>query len=413
MTASELYRKLLYRGHTELSTLLEESPVNYSLYQFLREVKPPHQINISMTNILNEAYYLCIRASRDLTPGDHFYERYVAEEKAWTGSKMATELIFCIAIIILKMQKKLSPSLDCLVKSMISCYGTGVFEKEINDFLHLHKEKGEEWDSDFTPQPVPVGELPRYRDAEPKSLIDALVYGDKRKGNPWRVVTRNYSQTYILDFLRCYHTIDDQRTLLERIQESASTEERLAMEGFYTETRELIEMGEYLPRMIQKINPSNDRSSELAIAYQQIELLKCQIDDLKQQYTTRLSEQSAEFDRRLARMEVQYKSELAANKAEQSIIAQDNISTQPSFTIAEMVDHAKSQCSRENADIVISMLYRLSAKHGFTNEATLGLIDGIIPVIEQRNPLHQTIDIPSVGQLNLNPQTVNNNHQPE
>lgn len=413
MTASELYRKLLYRGHTELSTLLEESPVNYSLYQFLREVKPTHQINISMTNILNEAYYLCIRASRDLTPGDHFYERYVAEEKAWTGSKMATELIFCIAIIILKMQKKLSPSLDCLVKSMISCYGTGVFEKEINDFLHLHKEKGEEWDSDFTPQPVPVGELPRYRDAEPKSLIDALVYGDKRKGNPWRVVTRNYSQTYILDFLRCYHTIDDQRTLLERIQESASTEERLAMEGFYTETRELIEMGEYLPRMIQKITPSNDRSSELAIAYQQIELLKCQIDDLKQQYTTRLSEQSAEFDRRLARMEVQYKSELAANKAEQSIMAQDNISTQPSFTIAEMVDHAKSQCSRESADIVISMLYRLSAKHGFTDEATLGLIDGIIPVIEQRNPLHQTIDIPSVGQLNLNPQTVNNNHQPE
>ena len=414
MNASELHRKLLFKGHNELSTFLEESPINYVLYQFMRDVKPRYQINHSMVDILNEVYFVCIRANRDLTPGDNITERYIAEEKAWMGVSLATELVFCLVYIVCKLQKKLSYPLDCFTKGIYPFTSNSTFFQDTKDFISMTMAKDDMlFETDFTPQPVSAKELQEaFKEPAVLTFIDQIMQDYSQPVNPWRVVTNNYAQTAILDFLRCYHSKDDQCALLELIKESATPNERKDMDGFYTETFELIGLGEYLPRMLEKpaetVSADND-NRKLSVAYQQIEYLQQQLADLKAAHVTELSEQRANFDRRLAKIEAQYKADLATNK--QAIEAEVKTKTEPTdpfFTLAELVDHARLQCFRQGAEAISAMLYRLAVKHRFTDETTLALIDSIIPAIDQREANHQTFDMPNVQQFNNNPQTVNN-----
>lgn len=413
MKASELHRKLFFKGHSELSTFLEDSPINYHLYQFMHDVKSRYQVNGSMADILNEVYFVCIRANRDFTPGNNISERYIAEEKAWTGSSLTTELIFSLVYLVCKLQNQLSYRMECFVKSITDFTTNCIFHHELKMFIEKMKTQGNvHYETDFTPQPVPVNELPEYQENSTPTIIDRIMWEQSQSVNPWRVVTNEYSQTTILDFLRCYHTKEEQRTLLGLIKKSSRTGERIQMESFYIETSQLINIGEFLPRMSEK--PSNtvtvdDGKRELSIAYQQIEFLKQQLSDLKTSHATEISTLRAESDRRLARMDAQYNAALAANKQEEEskTIIKDKAS-EPFFTIAELANHAKSQCSRQGAEAVATMLYRLSGIHGFTDDTTFSLIDSIIPAIDQREAKHQTIEMPNVSQFNSNPQTVNN-----
>ena len=416
MKASELHRKLLYKGHSELSAFFEENPLNYLLYQFLRDVKPRHQVNMSMVTIFNEVYFNCIRASRDLTPGDNIFERYISEEKIWTGSSLATDLIFCMVYMVLSVQKKQSYPLECFRTVISSCLHDSSFWGETESYIEKLKAESGEFVSDFTPQPIDVNEIPSYTEPQAQTIIESIME-DYSQQNPWRILTNNYTQTYILDFLRCYHSSDDQRVLLERIKESSQSAERMMMEGFYEETLELIDMGEFLPRKSE--NPAistsaKDNNSELSIAYQQIEFLKQQITDLEQTYMAKLNEQRADFDRRLSRMDALYQAELdaniEANEKEKSTLAAH---TEPSFTLKELVAHACSQCSPQSADAITTMLYRLAGIHGYTDSESIKLIDSIIPAIDQRHALQQTMQFPHVQQFNNNPQAVTNQYNPD
>ena len=415
MKASELHRKLLYKGHSELSAFLEESPLNYLLYQFLRDVKPNHQINMSMASIFNEVYFICIRASRDLTPGDNVNERYIVEEKVWTGSSKVTDLIFCLVYMVLSVQKELSYPLECFRSVIAAWFNDSSFWEETETYIEVLKAESRYFDSDFTPQPVPVSEIPSYTEPQAQTIIEAIMQ-ENSKQNPWRILTNDYAQTHILDFLRCYHSTDDQRALLERIKESSQASERMMMEGFYEETLELIDMGEYLPRKTDKLEGSTsvkEDKSELSIAYQEIECLKQQMADLEQSYSAKLIEQRADFDRRLARMESKYQAELSANKETlEKEKATQAESTEPFFTLKELVAHACSQCPSQSANAITTMLYRLAGLHGYNDKETIVLIDSIIPAIENRHALQQTMEFPNVQQFNNNPQTVTNQFNP-
>lgn len=416
MKASELYRKLLYKGHSELSAFFEESPLNYSLYKCLREVKPRHQINMSMVDILNEVYFICIKASRDQTPGDNVNERYITDVKTNTGSSLSTELIFCLVYMVLSTQRHIPYPLDCFHKAISQYVYSSNIWNEIKPFIDKAKLEFADFESDFTPQPVAVSELPTYSESQPQSIIESIMQ-EYSQQNPWRIVTGNYAHTAILDFLRCYHSLDDQRFLLERIKESSTPNERKVMEGFYKETFELIDMGEFLPRSVEqsaKTLTTQDDRKELSIAYQQIEYLKQQISDLQQSYTAKFSKQRADFDRRLSRIDAKYQSDLAANK--EAIVKEKIVTStpaEPTFTIKELVEHACSQCTADSANAITTMLYRLVGIHGFTDSKTIALIDGIIPAIEKRNAIQQNMQFPGVSQFNNNPQAVNNNYNPE
>lgn len=266
MKASELHRKLLFKGHTELSPFLDESPVNRFLYQFMREVRSDQDLNISMAAILNEVYFICIRASRENQMDEITVNRYMAEEETWTRSPIATEMIFSMVWMLLSVQKEVPHPLDRLM-SIVRFQSTNnafalLAKFHINKML---KEGHAGYATDFTPQPAPVSELPAEHE-------------------PWRVVTNDYSQKAILDFLSCYHTKADQRALLDLIRSSATPEDRTRMDGFYKETFELIDLGEYLPNIEEKPDKAvvvDNDNKELSKALQHIEKLEKRIAELE------------------------------------------------------------------------------------------------------------------------------------
>lgn len=266
MKASELHRKLLFKGHTELSPFLDESPVNRFLYQFMREVRSDQDLNISMAAVLNEVYFICIRASRENQMDEITVNRYMAEEETWTRSPIATEMIFSMVWMLLSVQKEVPHPLDRLM-SIVRFQSTNNAFALLAKF-HINKMMKEGhagYATDFTPQPAPVSELPVEHE-------------------PWRVVTNDYSQKAILDFLSCYHSKSDQRALLDLIRSSATPEDRTRMDGFYKETFELIDLGEYLPNIEEKPDKAvvvDNGNKELSKALQHIEKLEKRIAELE------------------------------------------------------------------------------------------------------------------------------------
>ena len=266
MKASELHRKLLFKGHTELSPFLDESPVNRFLYQFMREVRSDQDLNISMAAVLNEVYFICIRASRENQMDEITVNRYMAEEETWTRSPIATEMIFSMVWMLLSVQKEVPHPLDRLM-SIVRFQSTNNAFALLAKF-HINKMMKEGhagYATDFTPQPAPVSELPAEHE-------------------PWRVVTNDYSQKAILDFLSCYHTKSDQRALLDLVRSSATPEDRTRMDGFYKETFELIDLGEYLPNIEEKPDKAvvvDNDNKELSKALQHIEKLEKRIAELE------------------------------------------------------------------------------------------------------------------------------------
>ena len=266
MKASELHRKLLFKGYTELSPFLNESPVNGFLYQFMREVKSSQDLNISMAALLNEVYFICIRASRENKIDEITYNRYISEEEIWIHSSVATEMVFCMIWMLLSVQKEVPHPLDRLmymVKMEYNKNSFGLLAKfSINNMM---KEGHCGYATDFTPQPAPVSELPEEHE-------------------PWQVVTNDYSQQAILDILSCYQTKTDQRALLDLIKASATLGDRMRMDSFFTETIELIDMGEFLPKIEKEpvkalvVDNGNNEQSE---ALQEIEKLKKRIAELE------------------------------------------------------------------------------------------------------------------------------------
>lgn len=262
MKALELHRKLLFKGHTELSPFLDESPVNRFLCQFVQNMRSGLEFNMSMAAILNEVYFICIRASRENEIDDKTVIRYFEEEDIWTGSSLVTEMIFSMVWMLLSVQKKVPHTLNrfvSLVRFFTNQNGFGLMAKfHINNMM---PEGHMEYATDFTPQPAPVSELPEEHE-------------------PWRVVTNDYSHKTILDFLGCYHTIDDQRALLHLIRASATPEYLAKKDSFFKDTFELIDLGEYLPPIEEnpvKAVVDDNGNKELAKAMQYIEQLEKRI----------------------------------------------------------------------------------------------------------------------------------------
>ena len=266
MKASELHRKLLFKGHTELSPFLDESPVNRFLYQFMQDVRSSQELHMSMAAILNEVYFVCIRASRENKIDEITVNRFISEEETWTRSSKVTEMIFSMVWMLLSVQKKVLHPLDRLmsiVRFQSTNSGFGFLAK--CHISKMMKEGHAGYTTDFTPRPAPVSELPEEHE-------------------PWRVVTNDYSQKAILNFLSCYHTKADQSALLELIRASATPENRTQMDGFFKETLELIDLGEYLPsieeRPVKAVVVDND-NKELSKALQHIEKLEKRIAELE------------------------------------------------------------------------------------------------------------------------------------
>ena len=89
MNASELNRKLLYRGYDDMADYLRNSPMNRTIYNLILEYGP-EKIESPMLSIFNEIYYQCVRINYDGQPGVELASRYLDEEAEWLGWCLAS-----------------------------------------------------------------------------------------------------------------------------------------------------------------------------------------------------------------------------------------------------------------------------------------------------------------------------------
>ena len=78
-----------------------------------------------------------------------------------------------------------------------------------------------------------------------------------------------------------------------------------------------------------------------------------------------------------------------------------------------MITIAKERFSKTGADEFYGMLCKLAVKHGYMSESVWKMLDGIVPAILQRDAHHQTINIPTAQQVNINPKEVVNHTKEE
>lgn len=117
MTASELHRKLIYCGYTDLADYLNQSSANRYIYNLLIDLVQKHQVNVPIVTWFNEVYYQCVRVQCDGNPGEEVSKRYLAEEERWLDSREAAELVFCLMWGLVKRKKQLSFNEDCFANS--------------------------------------------------------------------------------------------------------------------------------------------------------------------------------------------------------------------------------------------------------------------------------------------------------
>lgn len=412
MNASELNRKLLYCGYTDLADHLKNSPLNRRIYKILLVELPSWKIDIPIVTILNEIYYQCIRVRYDGNPGVDVPKRYLKEEEHWLNSGPAAELVFCFVWAFFKMRRELSFNEECFMEQLQKYFGS--YEPGPREFTNrivkdLFKQ-GLLQPDEIPPMPCPVSEIPLriVSDVDNVSRLKDFLYKtilteEERLEaglNPFRIVTNNFSHSTIESYVQLYTSTDDQTGLLKRIENACPKKEYDTHREFFVFLQNKINLGVF---------------NNFRIDYELSDWSLHELDSLKN-----LDAQQKRHEEEMSELEAKYKSkirELEAKLADASqITGLDDLESEAShvvvgFTIEEMVAHVKERFSKAAADEFVSMYYHLSMAHGDIDETDASLIDSIIPAIILRDAPRQTVEIPHAGQVNINPQAVNNHFE--
>lgn len=89
----------------EVQNPLFSSPIYPYLHQFLLENGASQKAGINSQEVLAEVFTLCRRAVTDPTPGENLSKRYIDDLQQRTGNSRKTELILCLAWVVLSVQE--------------------------------------------------------------------------------------------------------------------------------------------------------------------------------------------------------------------------------------------------------------------------------------------------------------------
>lgn len=466
MTASELHRKLLFCGYDELSDHLKGNPLNRYVYRKLLDVMAKHHIEgVRIVTIFNEVLYHCFRVQSDRKPGVDIQRRYIDEERVWLGSDDVTMLVFCIVWVFVKRKRVLSFQDECFLSQLTPTIRECKFVSFADD-IDKYMESLSEYTVDrFFPKPCPIGDLiyNRVWDRKGFTLKRMFFIDNESDVNPWFIITDDYSCGAIEWYIMLYRNPYDQLNLYKLIYDSCPSKKREENMAFFSHLRNSIENGDYAPggkyissfyfddlgsgesrayphdptRMYKNDLDENDYKFNMAmIKAQEDELreeeendgveaadipnlyeeecktLRKQLDELTKSHELELSKMSAKYEVEIAelikQLEQQPKVALVAEPQQE-----ESESKELSLTVSEMVAHVKERFDERAAYQFCTMFYSLATKHGNLDEEASVLIDSVIPVIKQRDAHHQTINIPTAQQVNINPKEVVNHTKEE
>lgn len=455
MNASELNRKLLFSGYAEATDFLNSSPLNRYLYKFFIDKLPQYRIEVPIVTFFNEIYYQCVRINYDGTPGVDIEQRYLAEEEAWIKSDVATQLVFCIVWTLFKNKRNITFHEECffcqltpLVKNgefyditrrisgdfrslgievpdsfpTMSCEFYEIPQITINAFGELFFIGNYNWSCDNKEREKIKTELQEYQDA-------------------WGTVTSNFSHFVIEKYMQLYPNSTYQLTLIHTLGLSCL---RTSMDKYdlnvynnvdpyFCDWEDSIRAGRFEskdPHSNLYANPyflsdGDDEylneSAATEMGSERMELLQDECDELKHQ----LEDQQKNHKLEISKMEAQYETEIVALKKKLALLSGEekvaeacsttgeSDSKDIALSVSEMVAHVKECFDEAAAYQFCHLFYSLASKHGHLNKEASALIDSIIPAIKVREARHQTINIPTVQQLNLNPKEVVNHTKEE
>lgn len=214
-TSSELHRKLLFCGHTELTDFLQNSPVNRYIYKMIIA----YDSTVPALAILYEVYYQCIRVQSDGNSGEDVSRRYIDEDCEWLGDDDAIMMVFCLVLALIERKVRVSENKQCWMQHIRSCLEGHRHMSAYNGFVAYMFGKDYHSPYEFKSKSCPIDEILVRIDLEynfsllkwgkVKARLNMSVKNSAFDFNPWRKVTDNFSPNTILWYVKLYKTRED------------------------------------------------------------------------------------------------------------------------------------------------------------------------------------------------------------
>lgn len=453
MSASELNRKLLFCGYDEATDYLNSSPLNRYFYKYFIDILPQYLIDVPIVTFFNEIYYQCVRINYDGTPGVDIEQRYIAEEMKWVKSERATQLIFCIVWALISSKRNLNFHEECFLFKLTPYVKSSDFHTDADRFLYDFRTLGLEVPEQFPTMTCDMYRLPLMRLDDYMGFRYEINNGhycddwEERKKdfdeylNAWKTVTTNYSHYSIEKYLQLMPDATCKQKYFSILHLGADAQRDYKFGSYLDDLYMRMITGRFEQNDSPAISTDNpmgltpdeydDYRYNLALdraatdeELNKEEQLQRDCESLKRQ----LEEQQKSHEMEMARITAKHQAEIKKLKKQQSESkkqttkkdkaqkAEEKASTEAAgqmFSIEEMIADVQSQFEMTSAKDFCSMYYRISAKHGNLDEKICKLVDAIVPTIKEREAHHQTINIPTAQQVNINPKEVVNHTKEE
>ena len=454
MTASELRRKLLYCGHTDVTDYLKDSPLNRYIYKQLLDLRSQHNIDTPILTIFNEVYYQCVNIQNDRMPGFDVKKRFFDEEKKYLDfEEDAAILVFSIVRTIFRTRKEcLNFEEECFWKQFSSLEISSKYQDEMERLLSFMRKEGFVAPERLPVMHVPFEEFPQEPvsdvDAPDRFIFHVLLRKDglvssNEYTNAFAKITDNFSPKSIQWLLDLYLRSYEKEALLKCIENVCpdyyKRKKKIDFEGMYKEIDKHPDLPPShegrLPYIVVEKDFSDvkyeatswveentngegaktaAKSENVVIEQykQECEALRCQLDNQRMTYEAKMAEREQVYQ---AELEAMRKELIAKYKA--TIAKQIEVKPAPpakeepkafSLTVAEMSEYVKKFFDEQGAKQFIIMYYHFAMKYDKVYGDTSKLMDEIIPAIQQRHVLQTNIDINTAHQVNIGPQKVIN-----
>ena len=437
MTASELDRKLLYYGYSDVTEFLRNSPLNRYIYKQMLILKEQDCIRTPMVTLFNEIYYQCVRADFDINPGENLSSRYIRESEQWLNSKPAATLVFLFVWLMFKRKRTLTFNEECFLEHLTPLVLSSDSRQRAEEMLWTMEENDIKVPDRFAPMIYPAVGIPTQapNEASPlmQSFSDAMarILADDEtppSNNAWMDLTDNYSYPLIEKYVKLYPDTSNRLYVLDRIEESVPKRLRKKHQDFFKGLRIHIETGQVVYKSLsdeeigkntdwydvtsfgvsESLNPYTNELQNLADQYkQERDEAKRQCEDQKNYYEMELSRLESEYLQKIRELEARLDTVSVIPQEGQQADG-DSSNQEMSFTVLEMAEFVKKQFDRTGGADFTNMFYQLARKYNHLDEDICRIVDGIVPAILQRNALHQTLEFHDTDMVNINPQNVHN-----